>query len=301
MILRWEDEIRQSSNTHYVLKRQSERVRPFLPLHRHEYGEIFFIQKGNCSCIINGTKHTADKNHIIFTRPELDEHCIESCSEDFEMIQVMFEKDSYSFLHDRYKGRGISRLWTDRAADFRHIHHVNPIWFESCFNRLLTADGSLFELDHFLINLLDYLENSKSLPSTEKNDWLDYALREIRKPENFRNGTGEFARLCGKSLEHIERKLKTKTGYTVSQIVNRARMQWASYMLVFTSYDIQNISYDCGFKSQGHFYKVFKNFFGETPHRYRKSRRNTIDPGRRNTIEYLYNPFILMDEDADEG
>lgn len=298
MILRWRNEIRNNSHTHYVLKRQSERVRPFLPLHIHDYGEIFFIQKGNCICNINGLKYSVNSSHIIFTRPDSDKHCIESHSDDFEMIQLMFERKSYYFLKSRYNRKGINSIWGEKVDDFQHIYPISHFWFESNFNRLLTADGSLFELEHFLINLLDNLENHESHPGTEKNDWLDYALNEIRKPENFKKGVPGFVSLCRKSKEHVERKIKLKTGRTVSQVVNRARMHWASYMLVFTNYDIQDISYDCGFSSLGQFYKVFKDSFEESPYKYRKAKRNIANLDRMDTIDYLYNPFTLMDDDS---
>ena len=210
----------------------------------------------------------------------------------------MFERKSYYFLRNRYKGRGINSIWGEEVDDFQHIYPVNHLWFESNFNRLLTADGSLFELEHFLINLLDNLENSESVPDAKKIDWLDYALKEIRKPENFKKGVQGFVGLCRKSQEHVERKIKRKTGQTVSQVVNRSRMLWASYMLVFTNYDIQDISFDCGFTSLGHFYKVFKEAFAESPYKYRKSKRNIGNLDSVDTIEYLYNPFILMDDDA---
>lgn len=300
MILKWENEIKNSSHVHYILKQQSEKVRPFLPPHLHDYSEIFFIQKGNCVCNINGLKYTVNENHIIFTRPDSDQHSIDSHSEDFEMIQLLFERKSYYFLEHRYKGKGINTIWGKERDDFKHIYPVNHLWFESNFNRLITADGSLFELEHFLINLLDNLENHESLPNTEKNNWLDFALKEIRKPEHFKKGVTGFVILCGKSQEHIERKIKRKTGQTISQLVNRARMLWASYMLVFTNYDIQDISYDCGFKSLGQFYRVFKNTFEETPYRYRKAKRNIANLDSVDTIEYLYNPFTLVEEESEK-
>ncbi len=300
MILKWEDEIYGKKHSCYVLKRQSEKVRPFLPPHIHDYCEIFFVQKGDCICSINNVKHSVSENQIIFTRPETDRHCIESHSENFEIIQLMFEKTSYYHLRNRYSGNGINSMWDDKEEKFQHIYDVNPLWFESNYNRLLTSDGSLFELEHFLINLLDILENQKSLPGTEKNDWLDYALGEIRKPENFRKGVKGFVSLCNRTHEHIERKIKKKTGYTISQLVNRERMSWASYMLVFTDYSIQDISLDCGFKSSGQFYSVFKKAFRESPDRFRKAKRNLAGMYRGETIEYLYNPFILMEEESSE-
>ena len=297
MKLLWENEIKDSKSYHYVLKRQSEKVRPFLPPHFHNYSEIFFIQKGNCVCNINGQKITITENNILFTRPDIDTHCIESHSENFEMIQLMFDRKSYFFLKNRYKGNGITKVWKGNNDDFQHIYAINHMWFESNFNRLLTADGSLFELERFLINLLDNIENSQTQKIFYKNDWLDFALNEIKKPENFKHGVQGFVKLCNKSQEHIERRIKRKTGQTISQVVNRARMLWASYMLVFTNYDIQDISQDCGFTSLGHFYKVFKTSFTESPYKYRKLKRNLANLDSKDTIEYLYNPFSLMDDE----
>ena len=83
--------------------------------------------------------------------------------------------------------------------------------------------------------------------------------------------------LCNKSPEHVERELKKRTGKTITEVVTQARMSWAAYKLAFTTTEVLDIIFDCGFNSTSHFYKIFKKYYMVTPFQYRENYKNILD------------------------
>ena len=75
------------------------------------------------------------------------------------------------------------------------------------------------------------------------------------------------------SRVYVEREVKRLTGHTITDVVNQARMAWASYMLIYSDMEIIDLAEACGFGSQSRFYKVFRDHFGMPPARYRRQTR----------------------------
>ena len=74
------------------------------------------------------------------------------------------------------------------------------------------------------------------------------AIEQIMEEQYIYNlKVDEFARLCGKSISSFKREFK-----------------------------IQQICYDCGFESDSHFIRSFKNQFGMTPNQWRSSKKSSI-------------------------
>ncbi|MDR1283153.1 MAG: helix-turn-helix transcriptional regulator [Opitutaceae bacterium] len=121
----------------------------------------------------------------------------------------------------------------------------------------------------FLLGVMALLVNAQhsrqALP-----EWLAVACKRIQKPEHFRGGTAELARLAGRSPEHVAREMNRLLKKTPTDVVNEARMTYAAHELNTTSREIIDIAADCGLENLGHFYKIFRRRFGVTPHRYRK-------------------------------
>ncbi len=57
---------------------------------------------------------------------------------------------------------------------------------------------------------------------------------------------------------------------TITKSIQELRIQKSCYMLLETSYNINEIAKSCGFDASDQFRKVFRQFHGETPKEYRK-------------------------------
>ena len=65
--------------------------------------------------------------------------------------------------------------------------------------------------------------------------------------------------------------LKDRVGISVKRLVNAKRMNEGLREVAFTDKNIQEISYDLGFKDDAYFNRVFKNNTGQTPKQFRKN------------------------------
>jgi len=82
----------------------------------------------------------------------------------------------------------------------------------------------------------------------------------------------EFARLCGKSLSSFKREFKELYKTSPGKWLLEKRLHMASNLILNTSFTIQQICYDCGFESDSHFIRSFKNHFNMTPNQWRNSK-----------------------------
>ena len=77
----------------------------------------------------------------------------------------------------------------------------------------------------------------------------------------------------------VNRQLKRILNTTATDVVNRARMDYAGRRLVMSDDKIVSISLQCGLSNLGHFYQLFKQRFGMSPGRYRRRKSSVVhDP-----------------------
>jgi len=82
----------------------------------------------------------------------------------------------------------------------------------------------------------------------------------------------EFARLCGRSVSTFKRDFKKLYHTTPGKWLLKKRLQLACNLMLNTDFTIQQICYDCGFESDSHFIRSFKDEYGDTPKQWRNSR-----------------------------
>ncbi len=127
----------------------------------------------------------------------------------------------------------------------------------------------------FLLGVLALLSNRA--PEQEQPNstpiWLSRAVRQVESWPNFVGGVPTFIKLAGRSHEHVCRDCRRFLNTTPREIVNRSRLKWASMQLETTDMEITNVAHECGFENLGHFYKLFKQTYGDTPRNYQRKRR----------------------------
>jgi len=270
MKLLWQNEIVEGQSLYYVLKRQTPTLRPFLPNHTHDYAELVYVERGSCIHELNGMSTQVTKGDILFLQPDVSEHSYRDIDEHLSLLQILFQQDSYSFITERYRS-SVEDLFRDYSRNpLFHFDPVQQIWFERNYNQLLITEGTLIEIERFLLNIIGLItEPDPRVPRSAAENWLDKAFREIQEPKNFALGVKGFVDICARSAEHVDREVKKRTGHTVTDVVNQARMSWASYMLVYSDAEILDIALGCGFESLSYFYKLFKKYFNMSPVKYR--------------------------------
>lgn len=237
-------------------------------LHTHDFAEVFWIDAGNGVQSGPDGRKSLRSGDLVCVRPS-DTHALES-SDTMQLTNVAFPRDTYDWLCQRYP-----TPWTDAPA--LTIHRLESDQLQ----RLTRAAEELFNvprtrlsIERFLLNLLHLLTRPPvpSLP-VDAPDWFRHACGEITKPRHFCQGAPAFAKLAGRSPEHVARVTRHLLLETPTDVVNRVRMQSAARQLAMTDAKIMDVALECGLTNLSHFYRLFRRRFGVTPHAYRQQHR----------------------------
>ncbi|MDW8343493.1 MAG: AraC family transcriptional regulator [Verrucomicrobiae bacterium] len=235
------------------------------PLHNHDFAEVFWIDAGE------GVQRTPTGiqplrvGDLIFVHPT-DTHALES-ARVMQLTNVAFPRDTYRWITSRYV-----TPWTNGPVRYLEADQCQRL--TRAADELFDAPRERLYIERFLLNLLHLLASTAqpTLPA-EAPDWFRHACAEIAKPQHFREGAPAFARLAGRSPEHVARVTRALLHETPSDYVNRVRMQHAARLLAMTDAKITDIALDCGLTNLSHFYRLFRRHFGQTPQAYRLQQR----------------------------
>jgi AraC-like DNA-binding protein len=94
---------------------------------------------------------------------------------------------------------------------------------------------------------------------------FDKALSIIEKDPGFRGGCTELARLCGTSVNTLQRQFLNAAGLPVKKWLLNRKMEYAVELLMYKGTAIKEAADKLGFADRYHFSKVFKHYFGISP------------------------------------
>ena len=143
-----------------------------------------------------------------------------------------------------------------------------------------------------------YLQNISMSPGPDEiNPLLSYAVLDFFELCTYAREVGRYSIHVAKAIHYIETHPNTpitvddlakytcisnnylssvfhrETGLTISEYINRFRIEKAKNMLKYSDISVQAIaSYLC-YSTQGNFYTVFKRFTGQSPTEYRRANK----------------------------
>lgn len=108
-------------------------------------------------------------------------------------------------------------------------------------------------------------------PWNQMPSWLSELLLNMSKIENLQEGYERMCELAPCSPSHLCRLMKQISGKTPTQYINQERLKYAVYLLAQTDREILDICECCGFSNVSHFYHLFREQFGVSPAKFRKT------------------------------
>jgi AraC-like DNA-binding protein len=126
-------------------------------------------------------------------------------------------------------------------------------WLCDMLERLIDAIEANTRHPNFvlLVRALDFIENNLG----------DEITRE------------DTARAAGLSPSHFSHLMRSKTGWSFTEMLARLRVDRACRLLAHTELDLVQIAGDCGFGDQSYFTRVFGRQTGQTPGDFRRAHR----------------------------
>jgi AraC family transcriptional regulator len=89
----------------------------------------------------------------------------------------------------------------------------------------------------------------------------------------------DLAQLVGLSNSYFCHAFKRRYGLTVHVYLTCRRIEMAQRLMLTTGESLSEIALSCGMSDQAHFTRAFRRIVGETPNRWRQSRRTAVIEG----------------------
>lgn len=178
---------------------------------------------------------------------------------------IISEGTAYHLINDSVQTVKKGDLFFIRPNDmhsYSFFHSENFCVRNMGFSTQVLRNVSLF---------LEQEEKMDKLINSEMPSWLSELLLNMSKIENLQEGYERMCELAPCSPSHLCRLMKQISGKTPTQYINQERLKYAVYLLAQTDREILDICECCGFSNVSHFYHLFREQFGVSPVKFRKT------------------------------
>jgi len=241
-----------------------------LAVHFHDYAEVFWIKEGEGIHLVNDSELPLQSGNLTMIRPS-DKHSFKIISAKSKLVitNIAFFQNSLDYFKLRYFPESTSFFWSTDLLPYS-IQMTNDQLNElsSLTDRLMGQVKDNLHLDQIMLHIFSIITKNE-LISNQLPHWLSYAIENYTIPHYFSKGLNGFIELCSRNPDYINRTLRKHLNQSLSETVNKARLDYAAKQLIMTNSPVKTICFDCGYDNITYFYRLFKKFFGLTPVEYR--------------------------------
>lgn len=258
--------------TIYIYNENSE-------LHYHNYYEIFLTLKDDVIHNINGEAEILARGTLVFIR-KYDVHAYEYTSTSSpSFVNFAFTEEImdslFLFLSDGYAS---DKLLTMPHPPTIMLEESDIKWVLEQFqtlNATMVTDIPLMKyrsrLLLFKIFTRYFSQCTNIAYSTTIPRWLSDLDQEMQKLTNFSQPSEHMVQMSGKCRAYLGRMLKQHYNKTIPEYINDLRLNYWANCLLTSDAPILDICYDCGFENVSWAYTLFKQKYGVSPLKYRKT------------------------------
>ncbi|MGQ4668004.1 AraC family transcriptional regulator [Metabacillus halosaccharovorans] len=261
-----------------------------MPLHMHTFIEINYVYSGECYQILNGKEVKLTQGQICLLDKDVP-HSIPALGENDILVNIIMKKETFSMsLLGQLSNKGIVSNFLANAIS-ENQQHDQYILFHSEHNENLqyivkNMLCEYFDPQDYSMEMVNYympilftelmrvyqLDKNFELEQTSSKMNILEILQFIEQHYKDCTLTG-LAKKFNFNSNYLGNMLKEKTGKTFVELVQTQKMIETEALLQHTDKSIEEIAYQVGYDSLSFFYRKFKEFYGETPYKYRKSRK----------------------------
>lgn len=262
------------------------------PAHTHEFIEIVYISHGSAVHRINGKAYEVKKGDLLFinykqvhsfeVRDNLNYYNIAFSPKVFieELINTenAFEMLSLSvfeeFRNAVCPGEAFLRFNGNEIIKIEFV--ISEMRKEVQGNKI----GKKTILKAYLTVLLSYMFRKMAENGIKQNEKINHIpdgiLEYIAQNCNEKLNLEMLAERCFYNPSYFSRLFKDIYGITVTEYIQKERIEKSCYLLAHSNRSIDEISLMVGYDDKTNFYKFFRKHCGITPAEYRKKHKNQI-------------------------
>ena len=160
-----------------------------------------------------------------------------------------------------------------KAPTFRHKIYDEYNLRESGFMSMIRA--YIIELITLIFREID----KKTLLdiTKEQRDVVGKAIEYMKSNFNAKINLDDIVADIFLSKDYFRQLFKKTTGISITEYIQKTRIEAACKLLLETDRTVFDIAGDCGFSDIKFFYKTFKKITNKTPNEYRKEQGNNIE------------------------
>ena len=245
-----------------------------LPPHKKTVNDFVFVFKGNMTKNLGIESFNLKENDFLLT-PKNNITTTEFVSDDLEGFYCHFsdefvgansflrnihsQPNRQNYLHLSESEASIIKILLTRIVQLykgrknnQNDYRIIPFYLSTVFAELFLS------LDHQDI-------------SSKRNSDLLINFKSLVHQHFKQNLTiKEYASLLHISPNHLNKRVKSETGKTTSEIIKEITVLEAKVFLLQTEMTIKEISSELGFNDESYFSRLFRNETNHSPSKYRK-------------------------------
>ena len=238
-------------------------VIPKFELHTHSEIELYIGIEGDVSFLVNNKIYPVMSGDVIISRPEEYHHCICHSEKQRKFFCVWLECEQNSFIESFFKEKVTGNLVSPDETQKKEL-------LELCF-RLLEDDIDSQEKYFCFFSIFNILKSAQSATTDFQKipEDLIMALEYIDKHISENMQISDIAKTLYISESTIERRFKEYLKIKPQEFIKKRKMVIASEMLK-NGETVLSTGLAVGYSDNSYFIKLFKEFYGMTPHKYKK-------------------------------
>lgn len=235
-------------------------------LHGHDFYEIDIIIDGCAETVINGKSERAERGTVYFMTPE-DFHEYRQ-NKELKVWNIQFFGDDVSSPLLRPLADGEKRGFTPDEKGFALICELYSVMQMSAAN----DDVAPQILPRLLESLLAVLAGCTSEDDEKRRTPPDIQTALVYIQEHFKENPplASVAALLSLNERYFCTRFKKYTGRTYKDYLRRTKLRYARKLILSTDISMTEISEMCGYVTQSHFNREFKERYGVSPRELRK-------------------------------
>ena len=257
------------------------------PKHTHNYVEMVYMCSGKTRHRINGNEVILEKGEILLLSQNALQEIFPAGENDiavnFIILPQFFDvainligeekNDLRDFLINTLRNDKSSGGYLHfRVADILPIQNLieNLIW--TLTNHQINKRSiNQITMGLLFLQLVNHTEVLSTHPGVENQNLMLNIMRYIE--ENYVCGSlEEAAELLCCNVYFLSRYIKKEMGKTFTQLMQQKRLNQAGFLLRTTSKNVIDICQSVGYENASYFHRIFREYYGMSPHRYRANK-----------------------------
>ncbi|MWV46785.1 AraC family transcriptional regulator [Paenibacillus sp. HJL G12] len=253
-----------------------------MPAHHYHNGyEIFYLVSGDICYFIDDKAYQAVSGALLIIDMNEIHKLVNSSGASFERVTLEFKKD---FLDDLFPcGLTVDVMSSfSRGRPFVKLSGQEMSFVERLLDQMIheftkMPEGYEPNLKTLLFQLLLFIHRKMSAsPAADQTavnsihkktfEIVDYVNRHYDEKLTIEQISSRFYI----SPSHFCKTFRKSTGFTFTEYLNNVRIKEAKVLLTGGSDKVANIADTVGFESLTHFGRIFKEFTGLSPLKYRQ-------------------------------